>query len=298
MPRVTVLMPVRNGGPYLRAAVESILAQTYPDFELLVVDDGSTDDTVSVLASFAARDARIRTISRPSAGLVDALNFGLSKADCEFVARMDADDIALPRRLEHQLRFLAARPGHIVCGVAYSIFGASRAFGMPPCSNAACKATLLLFPCFAHSTTMLRRAALLETGIRYRKGFPHCEDYQLWSELAAHGRFANIPRLLMRYRAHAGQTSALHARIQRETHAKIAACNLRARGADDITEARIHRFLWPGDALDRSERLSRSVYLRESLALVRRLLGLTGGHGGRLAVTMLNRLARNLVALQ
>lgn len=294
MPRVTVLMPVRNGARYIEAAVMSILGQTYTDFELLVVDDGSTDETPALLARIASRDSRVRAVSRSPAGIVAALNFGLGAADGDYVARMDADDIAFPRRLEWQVRALDARPRLIACGGNYLVFGAERALGISALSDAACKARLLLFPCFLHSSTMLRRSALKRTGIVYRSEFPHCEDYRLWSELAQHGEFANLPRPLMRYRSHPGQVSVEHRRLQRETHARIAAENLRNAGAAGVSEDALLDFLWPQHRVEGGGRFSPRYAVR-SFALMRRLCGHTRRHQVRLAAMMLVRIARNLV---
>ncbi|WP_431210734.1 glycosyltransferase family 2 protein [Puia sp. P3] len=113
-PRVTVLMPAFNAGKYIAEAVQSVLDQTYTDFELLVVDDGSSDDTVAVLERFA--DARIRLVRQERNGISPALNRGLGMALGEFICRFDADDVCFPQRLQLQVAFLDAHPGHLVVG--------------------------------------------------------------------------------------------------------------------------------------------------------------------------------------
>src|SRR5262245_56973434 len=108
-PAVTVLMPVRDGAAFLDQAIQSIRTQTFADFELIVIDDGSTDATAAMLERHAAEDARLRVLRQPKAGLVKALNRGLDVATAPLVARMDADDVAEPHRLARQVEFLAAR---------------------------------------------------------------------------------------------------------------------------------------------------------------------------------------------
>lgn len=286
-------MPVRNGGPYLEAALSSILRQTFRDFEVLAIDDGSTDETPLILQRMAAGDPRLRTVRRTASGIVEALNFGLSIADCDYIARMDADDIAAPRRLEHQVRRLDGDRALVVCGTDYLVFGAERALGISTHSDRGCKARLLLFPCFLHSSTVLRRSTLERTGIRYRSDYPHCEDYRLWSDLAPHGEFGNLPRLLMRYRAHSGQVSAEHRQVQRRNHVKIAAENLRHAGIDGIEEAGLMEFLWPAEG--ERNRSSRAAYAHSSMHLLWRLVGGASKHRARLATMMLGRIARNLI---
>ena len=120
-PRVSVALPVHNCERYVAEAIESILAQTFTDFEFLIVDDGSTDGTLPILNRFAARDSRIRVISRPNTGIVGALNEMLGLARADLVARMDADDVALPVRFERQVRYLDEHPECVMVGSRVTI---------------------------------------------------------------------------------------------------------------------------------------------------------------------------------
>ena len=120
-PRVSVALPVHNCERYVAEAIESILAQTFTDFEFLIVDDGSTDGTLPILNRFAARDSRIRVISRPNTGIVGALNEILGLARADLVARMDADDVALPVRFERQVRYLDEHPECVMVGSRVTI---------------------------------------------------------------------------------------------------------------------------------------------------------------------------------
>src|SRR5215468_4339999 len=118
VPLISVIMPVYNGGTYLAAAVDSIRDQTLGDFELLAIDDQSTDGSAAYLALASRQDARIRVVSNPNKGLVEALNLGLSLARGEFVARMDADDLSLPTRFERQVAFLRQHADIAILGTA------------------------------------------------------------------------------------------------------------------------------------------------------------------------------------
>ncbi|HEY5345943.1 MAG TPA: glycosyltransferase family 2 protein, partial [Verrucomicrobiae bacterium] len=120
-PRISIIMPVWNGEKFLAAAVDSLLAQTFSDFELLVIDDGSTDRTPEILRAYA--DPRLRVLRLDHGGIVVALNHGLSQAGADWIARLDADDISLPRRLELQWQAVNRRPRTVLCHTAVTFFG-------------------------------------------------------------------------------------------------------------------------------------------------------------------------------
>lgn len=206
MAAISVVMPVYNSAAYLAEAVESILAQTFRDFEFIIVNDGSTDRSGKMLEQFAARDARIKLISRPNTGIVGALNDGLAQATGAFVARMDGDDVALPERLQKQIDYLRANPDCIAVG--------SRVIGIDPygCElfqsehklhHDAIDAELLNGVGWAivHPAAMMRRDAIEAVG-GYRKQFQWVEDLDLFLRLAERGRVANLPDFLLRYRQH------------------------------------------------------------------------------------------------
>ncbi|HNN56127.1 MAG TPA: glycosyltransferase [Novosphingobium sp.] len=205
IPRISVLLPVRNGEPYFAAALESILAQEGASFEVIVVDDGSTDGTPDLLA--ACSDPRLRVLRREGGGLVAALNAALAEARGEYCARMDADDIALPGRFAAQVMALDADPGAVmVHSAAELIDGTDRPIGMiaaEPLSQAERRAVLLgerAGPPIVHPTAMLRRGALTAAG-GYRES-PSCEDHELWLRLIEHARFIALPQPLLLYRQH------------------------------------------------------------------------------------------------
>ena len=196
-PAVSVVMPVYNAQRYLAEAVDSILAQTWRDFEFVIVDDGSTDRSPKLLERYAVRDSRIKLIRRPNTGIVGALNDGLAAASGELVARMDADDVALPERFEKQVAYLAEHPEVVALG--------SRVTGVDPygcvlfhsehkLAHEEIDAGLLRGVGWAivHPAAMLRREAVAKVG-GYRKEFQWVEDLDLFLRLGEAGRLANLP---------------------------------------------------------------------------------------------------------
>jgi glycosyltransferase involved in cell wall biosynthesis len=220
-PVVTVLMPVHNAAAYLADALNSILRQTFREFELLVIADGSTDATPSILKS--CTDPRLNVIENDSnLGLVDSLNRGLDLARGEYVARMDADDIALPKRLARQVQFLRATPRVGLCGTWFrNIDGARSADVCPPTRADDMAARLFYESPLGHPTVMFRRALFAEHGLRYSYDFPHAEDYELWTRVARFTELANLPEVLLQYRRHDEQISTMKKAKQEETVRKI-----------------------------------------------------------------------------
>lgn len=215
-PAVSVAMSVYNGERFLAPAIESVLAQTMDRFEFLILDDGSKDRSREIAESYAARDSRIRVISRENKGLVISLNQLLGEARAPLVARMDADDICLPDRFEQQLAFLNAHPDHGVLGARTSdIDEFDRPFPLDTGEHPLTHEALLHNiehggHLLAHPTVMYRRDVVLAAG-GYHQAFRHCEDYDLWLRLASQTRIANLPERLIRYRHYADQVSSRHA---------------------------------------------------------------------------------------
>ena len=204
-------MPVHNGEPFLKGALGSILGQTYCDFELLIVDDGSTDATPNILAEHQRRDGRIVMHRQDNQGLKAALNRGLSLARGAFIARMDSDDIALPTRLAKQVGFLSNHPDVAILGTAYWLIDQNARYvdlKRFPTSDLHIRWANLLAPAFAHPTVMIRRDLLLRNDLWYD---PACEveDYDLWRRVLRHGRGANLAEALLEYRDHSGSMSNL-----------------------------------------------------------------------------------------
>jgi glycosyltransferase involved in cell wall biosynthesis len=219
-PRITVLMPLYNAGPYVREAAVSILTGSFRDLELVAIDDGSTDDSVHQLK--AIDDPRFRVISNPAnLGLVATLNSGLELAEGEYVARMDADDVSMPDRLARQLAFMDANPEIGMSGTWARSFGAEREVLRTPLSPTDVHAQLFAYNAMCHPTTILRRQAFLRHALRFSPEAPHAEDLELWMRAAEHFPLANIPAITLRYRVHPGQVSSRHAAEQLRTVAKL-----------------------------------------------------------------------------
>ncbi len=209
-PRVTVLLPVYDAERYLAEAVESILAQTFTDFELLAIDDGSRDGSVALLERYARRDPRVRLVSRAHAGLVATLNAGLSLARGALVARMDADDVALPRRLEIQVARLDRDPDLLCVGGAYEVIDAKgRRIDLvrpPEAPDQILAAALEGRSPICHPTALYRRERVLAVG-GYDLAAPVAQDYDLWLRLMDIGPLANVSEVVLRLRYHAHSVS-------------------------------------------------------------------------------------------
>lgn len=205
--QISVVIPVFNAARYLQAAVESVQAQAGVEFEIVAVDDGSRDRSKAILDQIAARDPRIRVISRPNTGIVGALNDGLAAATGEFVARMDADDIALPGRFAAQLSYFDAHPECVALGtdILYTDpAGSPLIRHRPATTHDAIVAQLLEANggAIIHPTLMVRRAALEKVG-RYRpETLNFLEDLDLYLRLSEIGQLANLPGIYLHYRQH------------------------------------------------------------------------------------------------
>jgi glycosyltransferase involved in cell wall biosynthesis len=203
---LAVLLPVKDGETFLDAAIWSIRRQTLKDHTLVVVDDGSTDRSPAIAAAHAAEDIRIHVLSSPGKGLVDALNFGVAQSSGTLIARMDADDIAMPERLERQVARLGADPDLSVLGTGFTAIDAAGTVlrhATPPATHDAIVAALARSNPMAHPTVVMRRTALAAVG-GYRPAYVRAEDYDLWLRLAEGHRFANIEDPLLLYREATG----------------------------------------------------------------------------------------------
>jgi glycosyltransferase involved in cell wall biosynthesis len=201
--KVTVLLPVYNAGRPLDLALESVVRQNFADYEIIVIDDASTDGSLDRIRGCEARDSRVRVIAHvANRGLAATLNEGLEAASSPYVARMDQDDEALPDRLAAQAAFLDANPDCAVVGSYVYHMGATRhddRLVTMPLGADAIAATLPKYNCMYHPSTMLRRQTILELG-GYREQFKNAEDYDLWLRVSRSQALANIPVPLLRYR--------------------------------------------------------------------------------------------------
>ncbi len=193
LPRITVLLPVYNGEKFIRTAIQSILTQTHNDFELFIVDDGSTDNTKKVIDEIS--DLRIRYEYIEHTGISGAINYGLKNASCDIVARMDADDISLPKRLEKQLEIFISQPFNTVMACRYVLFDAKGIRGVVsgPQEHEEIVKRLILHNELTHSGIMFNRNFILEQG-----GYPHVpfEDFVLWLQLRNKAHYMIVPEIL------------------------------------------------------------------------------------------------------
>ena len=206
-PAVSVLMGIWNGAPHVREAIESVLSQTMADLELIVVDDESTDATPAILGTF--RDPRLQIVRRARGGLTSALNVALRLSRAPLVARLDADDLALPERLERQLAFLSTHPDVGLVGTAAREVDASGrevAVVRPPADDAGIRRALIRRNPFVHSSVVMRRDAVEQAG-GYDEAFPVAQDYDLWMRMSRVTRMANLLEPLVVRRLRPGRVS-------------------------------------------------------------------------------------------
>lgn len=237
MPQVSVLMPVRNGERFLDEAVGSVLAQTFRDFELVVVDDGSTDSTPERLAAWVERDPRVRLLSAPPSDYVHALHTAVEAARSPLLARLDADDVARPLRLEQQVKRMAAEPALGLLGSDWGyIDDNGRSFrtvaGVIETHDDLVR-RLVDGNAFCHSAVMMRAEAYRDAG-GYRAFFTPAEDYDLWLRISERWRIGNLPEQLVDYRVHRKQVSAQRThQVGRSVVLARAAALVRQRGGDE-----------------------------------------------------------------
>ena len=241
-PAISVLMSVYNGEQFLASAIESILAQSLTDFEFLILDDGSSDGSWSILQDYAGRDDRIRLIRRENKGLIVSLNELIAAATAPLLARMDCDDISMPDRFARQVAFLEANPDYGVVGSQrfnideqgqqLPMAGPDYALDHQQFLSNIGKESLL-----CHSSVMMRRDLVRAVG-GYHAAFRHCEDFDLWLRLSNLTKLCSMSEKLVCYRHSADQVSKRHLTEQQlGTAVALAAYHEREAGRPDPTEA-------------------------------------------------------------
>lgn len=201
-PLISVVMSVYNGEKYLSEAIESILGQTYKNFEFIIINDGSTDKSFEVLNYYAELENRIVVISRENKGLIDSLNEGIKKAKGKYIVRMDADDISLPTRFEEQVKFMENNPDIGISGSAVIRFGENikTVIWKLLKNNGAIKSELLFSSTFAHPSVIMNKKMIFKYNLFYDNQFLHAEDFELWTRIAKITNMANLPKPLLKYR--------------------------------------------------------------------------------------------------
>lgn len=239
-PLVSVVMSVYNGEPFLRAAVESILDQSFCDLEFIIVNDGSTDRSAALLDLYQKNDPRVRVYHQENRGLIESLNRGLAVASGKYIARMDADDIAIKDRLKWQVQFMDQRSELGVLGGAVEVIDSSgQAVGSLrfPIRDRAIKARLLGGECcICHPTALIRSDAIHFVG-GYRSVVVDAEDYDLWLRIADRFQLGNLELPLLKYRRHPNQISVK--KFKRQALSNLAARSAalsRREGKEDFLE--------------------------------------------------------------
>lgn len=253
MPVISVIMPVYNSSRFLRTAIDSILNQTFRDFEFLIFNDGSTDNSKAIILSY--QDKRIKFYDDDvNLGYTTRLNCGLNIAQGQYVARMDSDDISLPARFEQQYNFLEANKDIVVCGGFFDFIENTRNSQSFNWVTNTCHDLLkinLLFDCaFCHPTVMIRNSVVKEYSIQYKKNFEPSEDYELWVNLSQKFRLANLEQKVLLYRVGENQVSNKNNERQRANKFLIIKEQLELLGITPCdVDLRIHDHMFYGTAI-------------------------------------------------
>lgn len=215
LPKVSVIMPVYNASAYVEKAINSILNQTFINFELLVFNDGSSDQSSEVVRSI--KDNRIRFFDYDqNSGYVKHLNEGLLLARGEYIARMDADDIALPERFTRQVALLDNEPKVVLCGTAMETFGSAKRIVNFPVTDKEIKDFMPFNNPIGHPTVMFRKHIVQQHNLAYNSDYMPAEDYKLWYDFSKVGELRNLPEILLHYRVHPFQISSYQNAKQRK----------------------------------------------------------------------------------
>ncbi|WP_452224240.1 glycosyltransferase family 2 protein [Lacinutrix chionoecetis] len=242
-PLISVLIPTYNCEDYIKDAVQSILNQSYSNFECIIIDDCSTDQTVSKIKAF--NDNRIKLIVKPkNSGYTKSLNYGLTIAKGKYIARMDGDDISLPNRFEKQIEVLEKNHDIVVCGSIFKILDSDVVISAPE-EHDDIKLALLRESCIGHPTAIIRKSTLDKNNINYNTEYEPAEDYDLWVRLSQLGKLYNIQEVLFLYRVHDNQVSTTKKEIQRKSASKSRfnmLCSLNFEYTEKEKEAYIKQF--------------------------------------------------------
>jgi glycosyltransferase involved in cell wall biosynthesis len=215
MPKISVIMPVYNGEKYLEESISSVLSQTCNDFEFIIIDDGSADNTLKIVESFS--DERIKLVKLEHSGIVKALNKGLEIAKGEYIIRTDADDVSLPERFEELFNYIFNTKDVVLCGSWADLINEKGEhvgeMKYPPVENNDIKTRMFLSCPFIHPSVIFSREKALKIG-GYRN-YKHVEDYEFWTRLLKEGKGHNLPKKLLKYRIHPHQVTKINSLLKR-----------------------------------------------------------------------------------
>jgi glycosyltransferase involved in cell wall biosynthesis len=211
VPKVSVIMPAYNADRYIAQAIESILGQSFRDFELLVLDDGSTDGSLNMAKAYESKDSRVRVLARQHRGVVKSMRELINNARGDYIAFMDADDVSLPDRIEKEVAFLDAHPGCVAVSGWLELVNARgqpiRVIDYPLDHAEIDRRNLAGCMAFVHGAAMIRREAVASVPASEHA---YASDLDFWLRVGEAGRLANIPHVLLQYRLHAGSISEAH----------------------------------------------------------------------------------------
>lgn len=235
IPRVSVLLSVYNGELFLREAIESILNQAFTDFEFIIIDDSSSDNSREIIESY--KDERIVLLVNVSnQGLASSLNTGIIKAQGEYIARMDADDISLRERLEKQVAFMDKHREIGLCGSWIKYFGEENLVLEFPPDDATIRCKLLFENNIAHPSVMLRKDLLLKHNLSYNPAYTNAQDYELWRRCSHYLSLANLSEVLLLYRLHSEQAGKTNFAVQQKLAGLVRLEELKSLGINVTPE--------------------------------------------------------------
>lgn len=225
-PLVSVLMPCFNAEKYVETALGSILNQTYKNLEVIAINDCSSDNTVEILKRIAKKDARVKVFeNNENLKLIKTLNRGVTLCSGDYIARMDADDIALPVRIEKEVAFLEQHPNHDIVSSLFYAFNSEnpkkKKLHHSPLYHDELCAYLLFKSGICHPAVMMRKRIFTELGLSFEAEYLHVEDYALWSKAVYLTRMANLDEGLLLYRVHNQQVSSLNEKLQLSNKKKV-----------------------------------------------------------------------------
>lgn len=262
-PQISVVMPAYNAEKYVAEAIDSILAQTFSDFEFIIINDASTDSTKEIIESY--KDPRIKLINNEqNQGVAKSLNIGLAAACGKYIARMDADDISLPQRFQTQFDFMEQRPDVDVCGSWAKKIGKENEIIKNPSSYEDIKDTLFFSCAMSHSTVVFKK----NLDFQYSSEFPRAEDYDLWCKKINDLKFINIPEILLLYRVHTHQVGKTHKNEQNDNAKDIRTRNLKNIGINLLEkEQKIYHDFFSGQFLPQNiEEIIEAINIFEKIS--------------------------------
>lgn len=219
-PKITVLMPVYNGEKYISEAIDSILNQTFSDFEFLIIDDGSTDNSCEIIKSY--KDKRIYLVkNETNLQIVKTLNKGINLANGEYIIRMDADDISLPYRFEKQIQFMESHTDIDICGSWVETFYDKQSIWETPEKDEDIKAYLFFNSAIIHPSVIIRKKSIIKHALYYRDEYNKSEDYDLWERSSKYLKYANIPEVLLKYRVEIKKNQNEYKKVQKRNTIQI-----------------------------------------------------------------------------